>query len=288
MTEPTDALALRTALDRDGYAVIPNFFSADEVFRMRDTVQRFFDGGRGTIYNLGKTQPNAAIECPELAWLFADSKVTMLFKQLFGDGGAMFTGHCDLHSSIVSNWHRDTGGPGHPYFDEPCFVPDCRVYKVAIYLQDHADGNGLTVNPGSHARDALPDTRELSLKTRTGDIVVFDVRLRHRGRKPNIVEQGLLRAGRTASRLATRLSGGYGFTEQPRWAYALRDLLDRISGTPEKLSIFFTYGARNRFSEQFARTNMQRQLGQYTGGGNAYPDGLVEQLGRAEVAVYMP
>lgn len=283
-----DIAAMRTALEQDGYVLVRDFFSADEIARQRRIVEDFFASGRGVVFNLGKTQPNAAIECPELSWLFAEPRVTTLFKQLFGNRGAMFTGHCDMHSSIVSSWHRDTGGPGHPYFDDSCFDPECRVYKMAVYLQDHGDGNGLTVHPGSHLRDGKPVGPELSIETKAGDVVVFDVRIHHRGREPNAVEAALTRAGRVGSRLAARVGGRPSESGQPYWTLMAREALDKVTRTPPKLSIFFTFGARNRFSESFARTNMQRQLGQYAAGGSVYPDGLADRLADADVAVYQP
>lgn len=282
MTQAASIQDMREALQNDGYVVLPGFFSQAELQRMRDIVGRFFGGGRGVIYNLGKTQPNAAIECAELSWLFADPKVTGLFKQLLGNHGAMFTGHCDLHDSIVSNWHRDTGGPGHPYFEDPCFAPDCRVYKMAIYLQDHADGNGLTVHPGSHLSDEPPQGPAAPLKTAAGDAIVFDVRVSHRGRRPNAAERLLTRAGRVTSRLGGSSAG------QPTWTYLARKAMDQLGGVPPKLSIFFTYGAQNPLTEQFARANMARQLDQYASGGGIYPADLTDKLRQSDVAVYEP
>jgi hypothetical protein len=259
-----------------------------DIARLRAVVGDFFASGGGVVFNLGKTQPNAAIEVPGLAPLFADARVTGFFKALLGARGALFTGHCDIHNSMVSNWHRDTGGPGHPYFDEPCFTDDCRVYKMAFYLQDHLDGQGLTVRPGSHLRDGAATGPEVSLKSRAGDAVVFDVRIEHRGREPNLVESGIQRGARFAKRSAARLAGKAETPGQPDWTLHAREAMDRLTGTADRMSVFFTFGADNRFSRQFARTNMGRQLEQYDGGGIAYPAGLAENLAASDVAVYQP
>lgn len=290
--EPTitdeDVAAIRSALSTQGYAVLPGFFSTEEIARMRATVQGFFAGGRGVVFNLGKTQPNAAIECHDLKWVFADPKVTDLFKRILADRGTVFTGHCDLHSSIVSSWHRDTGGPGHPYFDEECFVEDCQVYKMAIYLQSHEeDGQGLTVRPGSHLVDEDSANEEISLKSGVGDVVIFDVRISHRGRMPNAVERFLQRAGRATTRIVQKVTG-VSVKGQPAWTLRAREVMDTLSGTQAKLSIFFTFGADNRFTTQFARANMDRQRSQYAEGGSVYPEGLVEALHTAAIGVHEP
>lgn len=283
-----DTAAIRQQLETEGYALLPGFLGADEIARLRQIVGGFFDGGRGVVFNLGKTQPNAAIEVPDLAWLFADPRVTGFFKGVFGERGALFTGHCDIHDSIVSNWHRDTGGPGHPYFDEPCFTDDCRVYKMAFYLQDHLDGQGLTVRPGSHRQDGKPKGTPLTIKSEAGDAVVFDVRIDHRGREPTGMETTIQRGARFAARCLAKVGVRSAADGQPEWTATARTTLDALRGVPPRMSVFFTYGADNRFSRQFARTNMERQISQYAHGVLQFPEGLAEAITAQGLTVFSP
>jgi hypothetical protein len=283
-----DIDAVRGQLESEGYALLPGFLRASDIARLRDIVGSFFRGGNGVVFNLGKTQPNAAIELPELAFLFADPRVTGFFKALFEPEGALFTGHCDVHNSMVSNWHRDTGGAGHPYFEEPCFTGECRVYKMAFYLQDHKDGQGLTVRPGSHLRESNGAEQPVSLMTLAGDAIVFDVRIEHRGREPNLLERAIQRGARFAKRTLAKLSGRPETPGQPTWTFRAREALDRMTGTRDRMSVFFTFGVDNRFSRQFARANMGRQLEQYANGRINYPESLTLPLSMAGVAIYQP
>lgn len=283
-----DIDAIRDQLRTDGYAVLPDLLGEDEIARLREIVGGFFGSGRGVVFNLGKTQPNAAIEVPELGFLFADPKIAGFYKELYGADGTLFTGHCDIHDSIVSNWHRDTGGPGHPYFDEPCFTDECRVYKMAFYLQDHMDGQGLTVVPGSHREDGNSGGKPVSIQSKAGDAVVFDVRINHRGREPSGLETVIQRGARFGARTLAKLGLRDASEGQPRWTSGARELLDRATGTGSRMSVFFTFGADNRFSHQFARTNMDRQLSQYADCGHGYPDGLASALAEQGIAVYRP
>lgn len=280
--------AIRKQLEIKGYATLPGFLRPDEIAHLRAIVGDFFARGNGVVFNLGKTQPNAAIEVPELAFLFADPRVTAFFKELFGRNGTLFTGHCDIHNSTVSNWHRDTGGPGHPYFQEPCFTDECRVYKMAFYLQDHADGQGLTVRPRSHLADGAAARKEVSLTICAGDAVVFDVRIEHCGREATRLERAIQRGARFAKRTMARLSGTPDTPGQPEWTFHAREAMDRMMGKQDRMSVFFTFGADNRFSRQFAHANMCRQLEQYAAGRIAYPEGLLEALSAAGIAVYQP
>ncbi len=283
-----DPETMRARLETDGYVIIPALFSPDEIGRLRSTVSGFFKT-RGVIFNLGQTQPNAAIECEGLGWLFSDPKVVGLFQSIYDTKNLLFTGHCDIHKDMFSSWHKDTGASD-AYFDEDCFVPDCRVYKMAVYLQDHHDGHGLTVIPGSHRRRVWGknDAEGVSVRSRAGDAVVFDVRLDHHGRLPNSLEKFLLRTSRVSKRLLGTVFPAFRKPGDLPPIYALRRLLAHLTGQSMRMNVFFTFGPPNRFSRQFARTNMDRQLAQYDGGAvGAYPPGLVDRLKAQGVEVYM-
>lgn len=277
----------RARLDRDGYVVLPRLFSAEEIQRLRSGVSGFFDRG-GVIFQLGKTQPNAAIECPDIGWLFSDPKVVGVFQQLYGARNILFTGHCDIHQDAFSQWHKDTG-KNDGYFDEDCYVDDCQVFKMAIYLQDHDAGDGMTLVPGTHRKRAWPtdETGATPLRSKAGDAVVFDVRIDHRGRRATGVEKLLHFASRGIKRV-----GGVVFPKlrEPGDVpamYAANRAWAALTGQKQRMSVFFTFGAPDRYARQFARTNMARQLSQYVGGGAvAYPPGLVDRLEAQGVEVY--
>jgi hypothetical protein len=76
-----------------------------------------------------------------------------------------------------------------------------------------------------------------ALRTRCGDIVVFDIRLTHAGQLPDLVELALLK---TARRLAL-----------PSLGYRLKEGWRRSLGKQEKLSVFFTYGAPGADTDDF-------------------------------------
>ena len=95
---------------------------------------------------------------------------------------------------------------------------------------------------------------EIYLKTSPGDIVIFDVRLTHRGQymaiphtqwqKPfNFLKRGLHKTVGVAPSATER---------------ACKNIYDRLAG--DRLSIFFTYGAHNDYTRQFSINNMKRQL----------------------------
>lgn len=263
---------MRQALVDDGVFIVRNALSQSEIAELRDVVRRHLSK-RGRRFSLGRTQPNAAIEVPELAFIFAHPKILAIVKQVVGETGVVFTGHCDIHMNMLSGWHKDSGEtvPG-GYFTGPYMTsPDCRVYKVAIYLQDTGRRDGFTARLGSHRETDLSVGDKVNVQSRTGDIVVFDVRITHTGQLPDPVEKGL-------KGLSLALNRKQRDREDPAWVSRVKAAYWKLIGRRDRLSVFFTYGAPNGFTYDFANANLERQARQ---GASPNPRGLSADLREA-------
>jgi hypothetical protein len=257
---------LEEKLGKDGFVIIEDVLSLNEVKELRRIVSKHF-ALKGSIANSGITQSNAAVEVPEMEWIFCHPKILKTVKSLLKQGEIMFTSHCDVHSRTLSNWHKDDGMTVMPggYFGKPMYDdPDCQVYKVVVYLQDHMHNHaGLTVRKGSHRLPSLDQGEEVHLKTKAGDIVIFDVRLTHTGQRDAVPLPGLTKSVNLLQRVlkkAFRVNA----TVSDR---SFKGIYNRLSG--ERLSIFFTYGSPNEQTINFAVNNMKRQL-QQNGNANIY------------------
>jgi hypothetical protein len=244
---------MRQALHDDGIFVVCNALSQAEIGELREVLLRHLPG-RGLRFNLGKTQPNAAIKVPDLAFIFAHPRILTVLKHVLGETNVVFTGHCDIHMNMLSGWHKDSGEsvPG-GYFTGPYMTSaDCRVFKVAIYLQDTGRRDGFTARLGSHHETDLTVGKQINVQSRTGDIVVFDVRITHTGQLPDPVEKGL-------KGLSLAVNRGQRHREDPAWVSHVKSLYWKLIGRRDRLSVFFTFGAANTFTYDFARANMDRQ-----------------------------
>ncbi len=244
---------MRQALNEDGIFVVRNAVSQDEIAKLRDILLRYLSSS-GLRLSLGKTQSSAAAKVPELAFIFAHPRILTVVKQVLGESNVVFTGHCDIHMNALSGWHKDSGEsvPG-GYFTGPYMTSaDCRVFKVAIYLQDTGRRDGFTARLGSHHETDLSVGEEVNAQCRTGDIVVFDVRITHAGQLPDPVEKGL-------KGLSLALKRGQRDREDMAWVLRAKALYWKLIGRRDRLSVFFTYGAPNTFTSDFARANMRRQ-----------------------------
>jgi hypothetical protein len=248
----TDPANLRSALDVNGVAIVRGLLQASEIGRLREIVRDHLTA-QGHSFGLGRTQPNAVATVSALEFLYGDARIARLFSGLCGDGNTVFTGHSDIHLNMLSGWHKDSGEAYGGYFRGDYFsAEDCRVYKIAFYLQDHLDHGGLTARPGSHREPSVETGPAVHLATRAGDAIVFDVRVSHIGQIPDVFEKSLM-AGNLLLNRGDRKRADRAFV------VALKNFYWRVIGRKDKMSIFFTFGANNSFTWQFAANNMDRQ-----------------------------
>ncbi|UXE61026.1 MAG: hypothetical protein KA717_37395 [Woronichinia naegeliana WA131] len=259
-----------TILLKDSFVILKNLLTEDEVTKLRKTLETYFSHHGVKMFG-GISQPNAAVLIRELDWIFSHPKIIDALKNLLHNEKLMFTSHCDIHSGIVTGWHKDDGTSSDKtnlgYFDCLTYdVEDCQVYKVAIYLQDHVNNlAGLNVKPGSHKIASTEAGEEISLKTRVGDVIIFDVRLTHSGQS-DILPIPWLRKPLT---LIRKLFGSN--LDQP-----IKSAYEHFSGT--KMSIFFTFGYSNDWTVAFAKNNMKRQLKQNQSSQVFLPSNTKEKL----------
>lgn len=256
-TDVISTSVIRDALETDGAVVVKGVFSPAEMAQARQVVLGHLTG-KGSRLMLGKTQPNAAVAVQGLDFILSHPKIVDIYKKIYGPDNVVFTCHCDIHMNMISGWHKDSGEHVGGYFRGDYFkADDCKVYKVALYLQDVDGNDGLTVRLGSHRSASLTAGDEAKLATKSGDVVIFDVRLNHIGRVPDPVERMLKNASRV-------LNGGNRNKEDPFFITALARVYGKLAGRKERLSVFFTYGPKNNYTYDFSFTNMVRQKKQTT------------------------
>jgi hypothetical protein len=152
----------------------------------------------------------------ELRWVLLHPPLLVALRELLGTPVVFIPEH-PLHKGFYAGWHRDTSSPrrdGQRFY----LQRDFHMAQVAVYLQDNsAGGGGLDVVPRSHRevfQERLEDLglavarrvpfpfkkgrgrlewlltlpaslparlrKPATLSTRAGDVVLFDLRLRHR------------------------------------------------------------------------------------------------------------
>ena len=251
--------AINHEIEKNGFIIVENALNRQEIEKLKEVLKKHFQY-RGLSANSGLTQSNAAVEVSEVNWIFYHPKILEIMRQLLGQDNIMFTSHCDLHCRTLSTWHKDDGMTvmeggyfGYPTYDKA----DCKVYKVALYLQDHYyNQGGLTVRKGSHKFSDINQGEEVHLKTKAGDIVIFDVRLTHTGQRDVIPLDFLKQPNYILTKSLNKILR----VSPQKTEQHIKKIYDSLFG--DRLSIFFTYGLPNEYTKNFAINNMKRQLQQ--------------------------
>jgi hypothetical protein len=272
---PTGARA--NALATDGYVVVRQVLSPTEVARLRSEVHAVLDQ-KGKPLDGSSVLPNAAAEAPSLSWVFAHERIVDAVRNNTNLQKLVFTAEADVHRNfLLGTWHKDSGEGNLPrgYFDcDAMSADDCLVYKVALYLQDHLDGSGLTVRPGTTHQPDLAVGDAEAVTVRAGDMILFDVRITHRGTEPTKVDSAI---NKLQGRLNWRSLGSVSPILR-RWKY-------KLTNKPDRLAVYFAFGAPNERSETFAFRNMQRQLAQLNLTECRLPVELTERLSSLNIEV---
>jgi len=225
----SNKVSIQDSLKSDGYVVLENIYNDEDLSDIKKIFESHFKKN-SVKHNGALVLPNASHIFPEAFFkLVCNKNLNNMLSKIF-DSNYSFTSHSDMHKNLMSNWHKDDGRG--EYFDG---LPDyfsngmCKVYKIGIYLFNSVKSGGLTVRSGSHKVNDLTTGQEIYISLNPRDIVLFDVRITHKG----------------------------------DFSYSLTNRIKRKLGfeiNHNRLSCFFTFGLSNNYTRVFSEKNMNEQM----------------------------
>ncbi len=252
----------RLELLNDGYTVRRGIIQSQTINTLRRLGTTHSKLG-GIHKHNGVRQPHAFRKAPFIAQVFSGNTLVQFITDCFGTEKWYLTNHADLHTNALSGWHKDDGmtyGNG-GYFKRPAYdLEDPKVFKVAIYFQDHIHFNdGITIIPKSHRIAEIRSGDVLHLETLMGDVLIFDPRLSHTGQiKP--IPDPLTRYGeKTINSISDKIDA-INSKKLPGSAREAELLELFRSKTGVRSSVFFTVAVESESSNIFSITNMERQI----------------------------
>ena len=185
-------------LDRDGFLLIRDVFTDEEVEEIRHDI-------RETDRECGGVQTDL-MSHPRLRGILLDQRIIDIFKQLIGEDLVYFgwsSFRCADTRTSPRTFHNDSkGDPSNlhsKYLADP-IATNYPVFRFGLYLQDHAThSGGLKVRVGSHRQFLLkwgelkralsgklswrgfPRGRLYNVPSTARDVVVFNMRTHHSG-----------------------------------------------------------------------------------------------------------
>ena len=278
--EPATDGTVAAELVNNGFAVFQNVLTQQQVADLRTALQEHFARAGEYAYG-GLTQPRGMQAIRKVAEVVLAEPMLDMMRQCAYPHAPVLTGECFLAVNTLARWHKDvTKGMrlGNDIYSDPEF----RVYKIGIYLQDQPEDatEVLKVVPGSHMNPEYTCTPAKPLAIRTGDVVVFDVRIDHAGQMPTV-----------AQRMAHRLAKGVG-----PWTRTDPDALfakgRRTFGRRknDRMGVFLTFGpaAASAAFEAGLALHDPAALGIDSGNPQALDAGIRQMLAERHIGLIRP
>jgi hypothetical protein len=151
-----------------GYLLVRNVFSKAEVEDFR----------RHTFAN---RQRKGDLLChPQLRNVILDDRVLSIARQILGDTPVYYGDSTANIGQQSFEFHKDN--PDRLDGKAPDWKGRYTQIRFGLYLQDHAlHSGGLRLIPGSHNAVSNPFSKKMNVRTRVGDLVVWNLRTDHAG-----------------------------------------------------------------------------------------------------------
>lgn len=183
-------------LDKNGYCVVSNVFSDDDLAKYRASFDRVVDRAVSENQVILNYEDNVLVkgdlagqeEFKEFDYFIFNKKVASIAKALIGSDPIYF-GESNMQSGVGDRgFHSDNRKQDREAPEGQDWKGDYNLIRIAIYLHpsDKCSG-GLKVVPGSHKK---PTSRFLfghkNVNAKAGDIVVWKLTTTHSGNAKSI------------------------------------------------------------------------------------------------------
>jgi hypothetical protein len=155
----------------EGYTIVRGAYSPDEIRTLRAAALASKDTERGDL-----------LVRPALRGVLLDGRLVGMARQILGSDEIWYSG--DSSMTINSNQHRfhkdnaDRSDGQAPDWQNGRYT----LLRFGIYLQDHYRHTaGLNLRSRSHNATSLTAGRNVYVRTRVGDVAIWNMRITHAG-----------------------------------------------------------------------------------------------------------
>ena len=155
---------------RDGFTIVRNVFTKQEIEELREAAYASRDVGPGDL-----------LSKPKMRHVLLDGRLVEITRQVLGRDDIAYYG--DSAFTITpgkTGYHKDNADRTDR--NAPDWKDPYTQVRLGIYLQDHyRHSGGLNVRQGSHNKISLQQGDTVYLRTRVGDVGVWSLRTSHSG-----------------------------------------------------------------------------------------------------------
>ncbi len=177
-------------LKENGFFLIPNVLKKADVKALKDMTIRIFN-----IYGGSAILPTIFLKEKSLTEIFFHKRMKVLLKDIFGCVNKIyFYPNITIRNNLYISWHTDDFFLKKELQDKSA-LPE--FYMFNIYLQDNSKkkGGGLDIMSETHRLEREQKDKIISfsdgatydsIPSKSGDLIVFDYRVIHRGTIPTV------------------------------------------------------------------------------------------------------
>jgi hypothetical protein len=172
--------------DEDGYFIVKNVFSPEEVRRIRDDVYKQYeiDKKKNLTYQLPQFRIEAKFANGDLLSkellhpVLLNENILKIARTILGNDDLVYFGDSSYQIGTGSNgFHRDNIDRSN--LNGPDWKGEYTLVRLGLYLQDHKRySGGLKVRKGSHKNPSGP---AVFVDSEVGDMVIWDLKTYHSG-----------------------------------------------------------------------------------------------------------
>jgi hypothetical protein len=154
---------------RDGYQIVRDVYTADEIEAFRRDAKESRGHGGDLLSN------------PRMRRALTDGRMVDVARKLLGSDEIVYAGDSSFTiNSKQHGFHKDNADRNDA--KAPDWQSRYTILRFGIYLQDHEKyTGGLNLRVGSHEQASLQTGKNVYVRNRLGDLVVWSLRMTHSG-----------------------------------------------------------------------------------------------------------
>ena len=191
---------IKNFFNENGYIILKNILTFKQIDKCKQIIFEYMKKNKLINNSNGYTIPNF-IELEDFSYISRlkdNRKIKNILNIIFSGNNYRFCSHNDIGINRIVGWHKDKLNGKYANYEKNDIWKEYNgekheIVKVLIYLQDHDKlKDGLKLVPKSHLDKNIKINNYIDVKSKIGDIIIFDQRITHRGMINQVKEPRIL------------------------------------------------------------------------------------------------
>jgi hypothetical protein len=193
-------MSLNDKIKLDGYLVLKNIFSKEELLECQSEICNYIENNKAfkKISEISIPDFIKSSQLEKTTKLKDNEQIHIALKDIFDGIDYRFCSHNDIGINRIAGWHKDKLNGAVAKYETVNIWKEHNgqkheIVKVLIYLETHENNDdGLKLVPRSHLNPKKDTSNHIQLNPELGDVIIFDQRITHRGMERQVIYPRIL------------------------------------------------------------------------------------------------